>query len=124
MDHEEFKRRVEQFNSQDKARKPEPVNQRFEYETNRLKAEAERAREICFQYAKTTRETEMLREQMIKAAANGEDFETLFYMAVKIIGLATGDTGILPIIEGAIRRSTEKRALCNDLMDDNRKTTP
>ena len=117
MDHEEFKRRVEQFNSQDKARKPEPVNKRFEYETNRLKAEAERAREICFQYAKTTRETEMLREQMIKAAANGEDFETLFYMAVKIIGL-------LPIIEGAIRRSTEKRALCNDLMDDDRKTTP
>ena len=125
MDHEEFRRRIEQFNNKRKAETPpEEVGGRLAYETKKIQTDAQRAREICFQHAKATRETEMLREQMIKAAANGEDFETLFYMAVKIIGLATSDTGILPIIEGAIRRSTEKRALCNDLMDDDHKTTP
>lgn len=86
----------------------EKIDGRTEYETNKLKADAERAREICFMCAEATRKTEMLREELIKGTAAGEDWETLFFKAVKIIGLATSDTGILPIIEGAARRYKEK----------------
>ena len=86
----------------------EKVDGHMEYETKKLKADAERAREICFMHAKATRETEMLREELIKETAAGEDWEALFFKAVKIIGLATSDTGILPIIEGAARRYKEK----------------
>ncbi len=56
----------------------EKIDGRTEYEINKLKADAERAREICFMYAEATRKTEMLREELIKGTAAGEDWETLF----------------------------------------------
>ena len=111
MEQNEFAKRIEELKKngtgQTSNRQKEPAG-RMDYETRKLQADAQRAREICFMHAKATRETEMLREELIKETAAGEDWETLFYKAVKIIGLATSDTGILPIIEGAARRYKEK----------------
>lgn len=111
MERNEFTKRIDELKKngtgQTPNRQKEPAG-RIDYETKKLQADAQRAREICFMHAKATRETEMLREELIKGTAAGEDWETLFYKAVKIIGLATSDTGILPIIEGAARRHKEK----------------
>ena len=111
MNQDEFRQRIKNLKTdgtgQTSNRQKEPAG-RMDYETRKLQADAQRAREICFRYAKATRETEMLREELIKGTAAGEDWEALFYKAVKIIGLATSDTGILPIIEGAARRRKEK----------------
>jgi len=87
----------------------EEIDGHMERETTKLRDEAKMAREICFRHAQATRETEMLREELIKGTANGEEWEALFFKAVKIVGLATGDTGFLPIIEGASRRRTENK---------------
>lgn len=127
MNQDEFRQRIKKLKTDGTGgteRQREEVGGRMDYETKKLQADAQRAREICFMHAKATRETEMLREELIKGTAAGEDWETLFYKAVKIIGLATSDTGILPIIEGAARRYKEKMSLQNDKKDEGQKLTP
>ena len=110
MDRTDFQKHIDELkkNGTSATKAAEKVDGHMERETNKLRAEAKMAREICFRHAQATRETEMLREEIIKGTSAGEDWETLFYKAVKIVGLATGDTGFLPIVEGAARRRKEK----------------
>ena len=76
MERNEFTKRIDELKKngtgQTPNRQKEPAG-RIDYETKKLQADAQRAREICFMHAKATRETEMLREELIKGTAAGEE---------------------------------------------------
>ena len=127
MNQDEFRQRIKNLKANGTGgteRQREEFDGRMERKTNEIQAEVKMAKEILLRHAKGVRETEMLREQIIKGTAAGEDWETLFYKAVKVVGIAIGDTGFLPIVQGAARRYKEKMSLQNDKKDEGQKLTP
>lgn len=116
MNGEEFRKHINKIKTSGpgtQPREPDTIDGRAKRETKLLADEVKFAKEILLRHAKGVRETEMLREEIIKGTAAGEDWETLFFKAVKVVGLAIGDTGFLPIVEGAARRYKEKMSLQN-----------